>query len=313
MIRSRLTIGLILIPAFLSAGENGTRAGFDFLRSSMGARTAAMGGACAALIGDLHAWTYNPASLAGARPMEAAFTFFDQPLDINTGFLAFQKSFSRLGWFAASVLYTNYGTFRRTDIIGDDLGSFTPGDFAVSIGYANRFASGLQYGGTIKFLYSKIDQFSASAMAVDLGVIYRIESQDANIGFSVLNLGRSIDAYIEEHEKLPLSFRLGAAKALAHLPLLLNVSIIKYAYDESRLLWGLYWALGGEFTITDKFLLRWGYHSKGGEQKAGADGDRFAGLSLGLGVRIGSTRLDYGLISQGALGMMNQFTFSFVF
>jgi hypothetical protein len=120
-------------------------------------------------------------------------------------------------------------------------------------------------------------------------------------------------AFIDEREKLPITYRLGVSKGLAHLPLLLNFNLIKYHYDDSKLSLGLYWAIGGEFTITDNFFIRWGYHSRGSEEKVGNNSDRFAGVSLGFGLFLQRYRLDYGFSSFGALGSMNTFTLTIPF
>ena len=143
---------------------------------------------------------------------------------------------------------------------------------------------------------------------MDLGLLYRIPSQDLDVGVAVQNVGRSIDAFIDTHEKLPMTYRLGCSKRLAHLPLLLSFNLIRYAYHESDLFGGLYWALGGEFTITDYLFLRWGYNSRGQEEKMGSGNDWFTGASLGLGIRYGRYGLDYGYGSYGVLGSMNQLT-----
>jgi hypothetical protein len=302
-----------LVPALATAGESGGDAGFDWLRTEYGARPAAMGGAFCAVPGDLHGTAFNPAGLADVRDMEGAFTFIDHLFDFRSGFIGFCKSLGRTGRLGFGVSYTHYGAFTRTDEAGNDVGSFSPADFVVSAAYADHLPMGLKYGATLKYIHSRIDQYAASALAVDLGLMMNIPSQNAHVGLSVLNLGTSIDAFVEEHEKLPLSYRLGVSKRLAHLPLLLSFNVIRYQYDESDLFWGLYWALGGEFTITENLFLRWGYHSQGREEKVGADDDRFAGFSGGIGIRYQKYQMDIGIRSHGVLGLMNNFSITIPF
>lgn len=305
-------IGVVLflgfIPYLLWAGESGGEAGFDFLRTEMGARPAAMGGAFTAVVGDIHGLIYNPASLVGVRDKESVFTYLDHLLDIKSGFVGFSKSLAGAGQLGVGVFYINYGEMRRTDPDGEDLGSFMPADFVLSVAHADSFSMGLRFGVSLKYVQSSIDQFTARGVAVDFGLIYRIPSQLLNIGLSVLNLGKSVQAFVDKLEKLPISYRVGFSKRLAHLPLLLNFNLIKYQYDESNIFWGLYWALGSEFTITKNFFLRWGYNSRGREEKVGLGSDRFAGFSLGFGIRLGEYRLDYGHSSYGTLGIMNYST-----
>ena len=313
MLKKSILCILLLIPTLLYSGGGTGITGFDILRQPMGGRASAMGGAFTAISGDLYSLTYNPAGLAGISDREAALTYVDRFLDIKSGFIGYGQSLGEEGKIGVSVAYTNYGEMRRTDIIGNDQGGFSPGDFVVSAGYASRLPMGLQYGIALKYVYSKIDQFSSGAVAADVGVLYSIESQDANIGLSILNIGASVDAFVDEHEKLPLVYRLGATKRLAHLPLMLSFNLIRYHYEESDLFLGLYWALGGEFTISENFFLRWGYKSQGSGVKTGANEDRFAGVSAGLGIQFRDMRLDVGLGSYGALGMMSHFSFAMPF
>ncbi len=311
----KITILLVFIstPVFLRAENGGGRSGFDFLRIDTGARPLSMGGAFVSIIGDIHGLVYNPASLVGVGDLESSFTYLNHFVDINSGFLGFNKTLDGAGHLGIGVSYINYGEIRRTDVIGENLGSFMPVDFAFMAAYGDSLGFGLRYGVSVKYIQSKIDQYTSNAIAADIGFIYRISSQDMNIGFSVSNLGSAMKAFIDEREKLPITYRLGVSKRLAHLPLLLNFNLIKYHYDDSKLSLGIYWAIGGEFTITDHFFLRWGYHSRGSEEKVGNNSDRFAGVSLGFGLTLSKYRLDYGFSAFGALGNMNAFTLTIPF
>jgi len=306
-------IPIVFLSAFVLADENGGITGFDFLRTDAGARPAAMGGAFVAVSADLYGLTYNPAGLVNVPDMLGTFSFVDQLLDINSGFAGFNKLLNNGSRIFAGIYYTSYGEFRRTDASGQDLGSFTSGDLMISAGYADSLSVGLRYGATAKYIYSKIDDYTAGAVAVDLGVIYRLHNQNLNLGLSVTNLGTSVKSFVDTHEKLPLSYRFGISKRLAHLPLLLNFDFIRYHHTPSNIFLGLYWALGGEFTITENFFLRGGYNSRGREEEAGTSTDRFRGISLGFGLQFGRFNLDYGFSTYGVLGNMNRFTLTIDF
>ncbi len=308
-----LIVFFFILPAVLSAGSNEKVSGFDFLCWEMGTRPASMGGAFIAVIGDLNGLVYNPATLSGTRDMEVNFTYLDYLLDIKSGFVGFNKTFNGSGHLGVGIFYTNYGELKRTDITGNSLGSFFPGDYVITAAYANSLPVGLHYGVSVKFIQSKIDQYTASAVAADAGIIYRVETQNLNIGLVIKNFGRAISKFMDVYERLPVSYRVGIAKQLAHLPLLLNFNLIKYQYTKSTSLGGLYWALGGEFTVTDNLFLRWGYNSRGREEKIETSSSHFAGVSLGLGIKYGKYRFDYGYSSYGALGGMNYFTVAIPF
>jgi hypothetical protein len=236
----------------------------------------------------------------------------DYLADFKAGFVGFGKSVREIGMFGISIAYMNYGSMRRTDILGNDLGSFMPGDVVFSGTYGRFFGENLRFGVSLKFIHSKIDQYVATALAGDFGAIYRIPEKSVDIGFSVLNLGTSLNAFREEHEKLPTTYRIGVSHSLAHLPLLINLNLIKYQDLDSDFLGGIYWVLGGEFTLSENLFLRWGYHSRGIEEKIDSGRDRFAGVSLGLGIHFHQYRFDYSFSSYGLIGTVNQLTFETV-
>ena len=300
---------LIFFPILSVSAGSMENAGFEFLRSEIGARPVSMAGAFVSIPGDMHGIAYNPASLVGVRDQSIAITYVDHLADFKAGFVGFSKSVPEIGMFGVSITYMNYGSMQRTDILGNGLGSFAPGDVLFSGTYGRLFGENLHCGVSLKFIHSKIDQYVATALAGDLGVIYRIPEKSVDIGFSVLNLGTSLNAFRDEHEKLPAEYRLGVSNQLAHLPLLINLNLIKYPDQDSNFLGGIYWALGGEFTLSENLFLRWGYNSRGIEEKVNSSRDRFAGVSLGLGIHYKKYRFNYSFSSYGLVGTINQLTF----
>ncbi|MBN2103617.1 PorV/PorQ family protein [bacterium] len=309
----KATIYSTMIFAFcasiLFASENSS---FEFLKTSFGARAAAMGGAFAGAQQDLISIGYNPAGLLGIKSKKAAFSYLDYFADFKGGFTAYGQQLSNDRSVAFSISYMSYGTIERTDVTGRSSGSFTPGDFLVSAAYAAKSDMGIRYGITAKFIQSQIDRYKANALAVDAGLLYRIETQQMNVGISINNLGQAMSAYHQTKENLPLAYRAGLSKTLAHLPLTLQFQFMRYQFQESDIFGGLYWALGGEFQLSQVTFLRWGYNSVGNEQKADSDIDRFSGISFGFGTQFQRFVIDYAFSYHGILGGTNQFTIQMI-
>jgi len=303
-----IIILLFITPALIFSQGTGTKEAFDFLRTDLGSRPLAMGGAFTSVSSDLYAMKYNPASLVGVKNHSATCTYLNQIADIKTGFIGFNKKLKTNSHIGFSLSYINYGEIRKRDISGNDLGNLYAGDFLVSSTYAASFRSYLHYGASLKYINSQIDNFSASALALDFGLLYTIPKQNLNFGFSIQNIGKAIDSFNKSEEILPSLVRFGVSQRLAHLPLLISFNIYRFFYSESDIFLGLYWALGGEFTITENFYFRWGYNSRGQEQKIGAANETFAGVSLGLGIAYDKYRFDYGLSSFGSIGNINSLT-----
>jgi hypothetical protein len=282
--------------------------GFEFLRTSTGARPGAMGDAYVGGTGDLCVTGYNPAGLARLKANTAIFTYLNHYADFQGGYVGYGRVLSGNRVLAAGIAYMNYGSMEWTDITGAKTGSSSPGDFLFQASYAGTMKKGIGYGVSAKYIRSQIENYSADAMAVDAGLFYRIEKEKMNIGLSITNLGGSLNAYIHEKENLPLAYRLGLAKTLAHLPLTLYFQLTRFQFQKSEIFGGLYWALGGEFEISERFNLRWGYNSIGREQKVYSDKDRFTGISLGFGTSVNRFIIDYAAGFHGVLGSTHQFT-----
>ena len=119
-----------------------------------------------------------------------------------------------------------------------------------------------------------------------------------------------LSSYLTEKEKLPLTIRGGISKRLAHLPLLLHFDLLQYVFQSNQKNKGIYWAIGGEFTVSSRFYLRWGYHSRGREQSNAGGGSSFSGFSVGVGLDFSKWSLDCGWGFYGILGDVPSVTFS---
>ena len=121
----------LLLPFTLFGEDSGMMAGFEFLRSDIGARPGAMGGAFIAVPGDLQGLAYNPANIVGIQNRTVAATYVDHILDFNQGFIGYGQKVAGTGTFGLSLSYMSYGEFVRTDLEGNENGTFHPSDFDV--------------------------------------------------------------------------------------------------------------------------------------------------------------------------------------
>lgn len=291
-----------------TAGMSPGKAGYEFLRTHIGARPSAMAGAFIAIPGDIHAIYFNPAGLASVPGRLATATYLNHVLDFQSGFIAYTQAVKNVGQVAAGISYMNYGDFDQTDANGNKLGRFSAGSFAITAALGRSFTANLMAGLSAKFIHSSLDSYNSSAVAFDFGAIYKVPFiEDLNVGLGIFNLGTALTAFMDHKDPLPLNLVAGLAKKLAHLPLEYCISINKYIDDDIRI------NVGGEFTLTEVIFLRLGYNSLGREMKIGADGDQYAGISLGLGCQWKQMQFDYGLSSFGAIGYLNRATFSYRF
>lgn len=278
--------------------------GFQFLKMQVGARAAALGGAFIAAPGDVNSLFYNPAGISMLDKKSASFSYHDDLLDINSGFMGYVHPKLGAGNIGASILYRDYGSFKRTDSDGLEQGTFGSAYFALSGSYGLELKRNLRVGGSLKYAQGMIDNYSSSAVAVDAGIMYAFPAQQLIVAAGLFNAGTTLSAFVEQKDPLPMQMRAGLSKKLAHLPLLLGLNIYKYN-DEP---W--YFAIGGEFTITPNIFLRWGYDTFGRDLDVDSSKDTLAGAAVGVGFLWKNISFDYSYSSLGALGSLNRFTIS---
>ncbi len=305
--RREARICAVLTAAFLSgastyAGSSRGTVGFQFLRTIVNPRPAAMAGAFVAIPGDLAGARFNPAGVAELPDRLVQASYANHVFDFHTGFLAYANRIGSLGQSQLSVAFISYGKFNETDLSGLPTGrTFSAGTIVVSETVAREVLPHLLAGISLKYLHSYIDTYSSQALLADLGLLLHTPVQDLDVAVAVQNVGQVFSPFVEQKDKLPVCYRIGWSKRLAHLPLLYGVEAFKYADDDWQ------FALGGEFTVTPQLLLRWGYTTLARQMKVDADADQFAGLSVGLGFKWRRYRFDYSLSSLGELGSVNRF------
>ncbi|MBC8204232.1 PorV/PorQ family protein [bacterium] len=287
----------------VSSGQGTT--GFEHLRREVSARGSAMAGAFIAVDSGLDALYYNPAGLTAVEGYSGEATYTNDLLDFESGFAAYSQSAGKIGWFGLGVSYMNYGDFDETTSTGYPTGEkFHASDLLFTLGYARKINSFISAGINCKYIHSYIYKVSSSAAACDLGLLIHTPFDSLNIAAGIFNLGGALDAFYQYKDDLPLAYKIGLAKPLEHLPLLISVQAEKYTDSQ------IYFSGGGEFTISDILKLRFGWSNRGVEQKVDTDKDILAGASLGLGITADNIRIDYSITSHGELGAVSRFTVS---
>jgi hypothetical protein len=295
-----LLIGALGFPDVLGAQVPRV---YDFLRNDASARAAAMGGTFATIAGDPTGIFYNPATIQTGLATQATFTVFKHLLDINCGFAAFGTEIEGIGRVGAGVNFNNYGAFQRTDRMGRALGEFGSSDIALSIGWATELGEGFSAGLAGKAIFSSIDEYSSSALALDGGLLFLDTTRRINAALSLLNLGAQLDAFGELKEDLPLDLKIGVSHTLRGLPLQIGVNFHRLL-DSTENFFSRFeaFSVGGEFTVSKPIRLRFGYDHATRRDIAFGESKGLAGMSAGFGVVVKDYRFDYAFNSLARLG-----------
>ena len=289
----------------------GTRA-FTFLKSPIGARAVAMGGAFTGLADDESALYYNPAgpvSQSGSRLIVGYQNFV---AGIQSGFIGYLKplgSDQKIGIF---IDYLNYGEFIRTDNTGLENGTFGGGSVLLGGNYSRHVSEKLQLGANFKLLYSKVDAYTATGAAIDLGAKYIIRKPSrtgrdrgfGSVGFSIQNLGSMLSAYMDNAGKdpLPLILRIGAGGQPRGVPLTLSADIIKPVDNDFQI------AVGAEYTDVSPIILRLGWSSFGSNYRTTGNDSKLAGFSFGAGFIFDQMQISYSITPMNDLGETHRIT-----
>jgi hypothetical protein len=171
----------------------------NFLEIGFGTKGIAMGDAVVSNIDDISSVYWNPAGLALMKRNQAMFQVRPWLVDINLGMAAVGINLGNLGTIAFGITYADFGEMDVTTMdMQEGTGErFSAGDFAASFTYARRLAQWFAFGASFKYISSNIWEVSASAIAVDLGVMFNTEflsptgerEEGLQIGMSISNYG----------------------------------------------------------------------------------------------------------------------------
>ncbi|MCF7805717.1 MAG: PorV/PorQ family protein [Candidatus Marinimicrobia bacterium] len=319
----------------------------NFLEIGIGSAGNAMGEAYVSMANDLSSIYWNPAGLAFMRQNEAQFMYQPWFVDISTQFVGAAVVVPRVGTIAASVFYMDYGEMDVTTLeYQDGTGeTFTASDFNVSLAYSRKLADWFAFGATGKFISSQIWHLSASAMAMDLGVIINTHflsptgarGEGMRIGMSISNYGSRmqydgidlitpIDIRPDENGnyadvpgqyrlqgwELPLIFRLGTSYDLIRTSnnrVSLSVDALHPNNNSESINVGAQYELN--IPATGRFYIRGGYKSL-------FMVDSNYGMTFGAGMELdfmGNTglKLDYAYKAMNLFNAPQSFTVGVVF
>lgn len=289
---------------------------FDFLRVDPGAKGSSLAGAFDTYTDDPNAMFYNPATLSTMTSRKVSAGFGKYLLDMNFGTLSYAQKYKEIGWFGIGIKYFDYGSFDKADEEGNTTGeTYSANDLMLSVGYSNFMYEKLNYGITLKYIYSGIGEYKSSAVAADLGLLYLLPEQQMAFSLSVNNIGTQLSAYIDTKEKLPLDVRLGFSKRLEHTPVRLNLSLSKINEPREKFVQHLKaFAIGAEIIFSDNVSARIGYDNEQRQDLKLGSSLGIAGFSAGLGIRFADRVVfDYGLNSLGAIGSTHRVNIGYIF
>jgi len=161
----------------------------------------------------------NPAALS---PRSDKAVSLDQGWLVSgilTSNLSYCQSIGGYNGFLGLSL-VNYGDFERRDQYEQALGQFSAKDFALHLGASKQLYERMSIGADIKWISSNLAEFSSSALGIDVGAYYMVDSSNLAISLVFKHLGHSLSSYSPSSVGiLPYNIQFGISKKLAHMPM----------------------------------------------------------------------------------------------
>jgi hypothetical protein len=334
MIKSKIIIITILFSGLLfSQSKIGTTAA-DFLTIPVGPRAAAMGGAFTAVANDVTAAYWNPGGLSRIGDIEFAASFAQWIGGSQLNWFGLNYQVDENDAFAISINQLNYGQEEITtvDQPNGTGQNWSAADIALSLSYARNLTDRFSIGGTVKYINQKIWNESASAFALDIGLLFYTELPGFNIGMNISNFGTEMQLSGKDllqpvdidpaHAGNNSTIASNLATDSWPLPLQFDVGVSYMAINTQMWKWTVagdavipsnqtsYLNLGTELNWDDLFSIRGGYYSinRGGGKIINQS--QKGGLSTGVGLHYNFggfyAKIDYSYTSFGVFDPINR-------
>ena len=193
---------------------------YSFLNVPTSAKQVALGGVTLTSRDDVSQTLWNPSSVNTAMENDVSLNYINYVSGINVGSLSYAKSIDpRFGVAFLGVQYFDYGDFDRTDASGPTvLGSFTARDLSFNLGYGYTFES-VSVGASVKYISSKIDTYTSSALLYDVGITYLHPTKPLVMSLVLRNSGKQLTAFIDDNELISSNAILAIEYRLEHVPM----------------------------------------------------------------------------------------------
>lgn len=245
-------------------------AGMPFLKNDLSPRSMAMGGANVSLSGDIYAAVNNIALADEVKHPTAGIS--------NTNFVGLNHAYGAIlypmkdaGTFSLSVHNLSAGLMDvRTEFRPDGTGArFATTNSAFGLGYAKHLSDMFSFGVNAKFMYEAVAEYSALAVAADVGFLYKTDWRNLRFAATLQHFGTNTTfsgtAFREPFNRnrqeaetfpSPITFKMGASvdaiDADGHK--LVVAAQLYHPSDNAENV-----RVGLEYSFRDMFFARGGY------------------------------------------------------
>lgn len=217
-------IAAAVLTTFASFGQTG-RSAYDFLTVPTSSHVFGLGGTNITVIDDdVTLAEQNPALIGPEVEKQLAVSYMRYLGSANFAGARYGQGAGEHSAWSAAIRYLNYGEMQGFESDGTPTGSFTPSDFVFEGTYSHDFTSRLRGGINMKMIYSSYEQYSAFAMAADVGLNYYDDIHDMSLSVVFKNMGGQLKRFDRNYDRLPFDIQLGWMQALGSSPFSLSIT-----------------------------------------------------------------------------------------
>lgn len=263
---------------------------------------------------------HNPSSVADSVGGEISLSVMPVTEGIKYASAAYAFNVGGVGNFAAGLLYAGYGDFVRRDETGAEMGQFVANEGALYLSYAKTLAPWLRLGATFKPIYSKMADYTAFAIAMDMGATLSFVEGRLNVAVTVNNAGGVVKKYSEDEASRPLPIDVKAG--LSYKPLHAPFRVLLTVKDLTQ--WDLspkrdkslnvgdnilrHTLIGLEFVPVRAFYVTMGYDHRRRRELTASDAGGMAGFAWGAGLHVAKIDIQYAHCRYHVSGSLNSIT-----
>lgn len=317
---------LAILPAHNAFSQDGSTA-YNYLNVTSSARIYGLGGVNISTVEDeLSVADQNPGLLGHEMGNQVLVDYMRYLGNSNFAGVKYAHAVRERGAWAAGLRYFGYGEMKAADETGTVTGTFSPKDVNFYGSFSYDITSRLRGGISLKLLYSSYEEYSAFAVATDLGINYFDPDHDWSFSAVVANLGGQLKKFHQNYDRLPVDIRLGATKGFSGVPIRISVTLWNLTkwklpyYDsgdgsstepfEKKESFGSnlfrHMVFGVDFVPSDRFFVALGYNYKTRTDMSTYKRSFLSGFSIAAGMNVSrfNFSLAFGQPHSGATTLM---------
>lgn len=215
------SIAISSVPSAIAQDSNA----YSWLNVTSSSRIYGLGGINISLVNDeIQNIDQNPSLLGQEMSGQVAVNYMHYIGGSNFAGARYGHSWGERGAWAATIQYFGYGSINETMPDGTIVGSFSPKDVAFGATYSHDITDRLRGGMNLKLLYSGYADYTAFALATDLGINYYDPEHNLSLSVVLANLGGQVKRFQTAYERLPFDVRLGWSQSFGNFPIRFSVT-----------------------------------------------------------------------------------------